>query len=191
MPISSLQLQGLDESLLPHAVALDQRALGGLWSLDGYRQELVRSSSRLVGLVSQVDLVDNMSEPRLLGIGCLWGIEDEAHIILLAVDPAYRRQGFGKMLLYGMLAIASRQSLVRATLEVRATNQAAISLYEKFGFQVAGRRKGYYSETGEDALILWLGKMQTPAFQATLQDWRPTIEQQLESHGWHPTFTEI
>ncbi|NOK78733.1 MAG: ribosomal-protein-alanine N-acetyltransferase [Chloroflexi bacterium AL-N5] len=168
----------LNETLLPDAVALDQRALGGLWTLNGYRQELERPSSALVGLVC------NPLKSPLLGMGCLWGIEDEAHIILLAVDPDYRRQGLGQRLLWGMLEIASQRHLARATLEVRASNTGAIALYEKFGFQMAGRRPGYYTETGEDALILWLGNMQTKAFERSLQQWQQTLEQQSAQQGW-------
>jgi [ribosomal protein S18]-alanine N-acetyltransferase len=178
----SLKLRYLDATLLPAAVALDQRALGGLWSLNGYRQELERPSSALVGLVRrQPDRAD------LLGMGCLWGIEDEAHIILLAVDPGYHRQGLGQMLLWGMLVVSFQRHLTRATLEVRASNQAAHALYQKFGFQTTGRRKGYYAETSEDALILWQGKMQTPAFEQKLQDWQCVIEQRIKSCGFNPS----
>lgn len=168
----------LDEALLPDAVVLDQRALEGLWTLNGYRQELVRPSSVLVGLLGH-----SLTSP-LLGMGCLWGIEDEAHIILLAVDPDYRRQGLGQIVLWGLLAIATRRQLAHATLEVRASNEAAISLYEKFGFQRVGRRTGYYAETGEDALILWRHQMQTPAFGRSLHQWQLTLCQQSAKHGW-------
>ncbi|MGB7413386.1 MAG: ribosomal protein S18-alanine N-acetyltransferase [Thermosynechococcaceae cyanobacterium] len=178
MPQRPLSLILLNETLLPNAVALDQRALGGLWTLNGYRQELERPSSALVGLVC-----DRLECP-LLGMGCLWGIEDEAHIILLAVDPDYRRQGLGQILLWRMLAIATQRHLSRATLEVRASNGGAIALYKKFGFQLAGRRVGYYAETGEDALILWLPKMQTTAFARSLQDWQQTLEHRSEQQGW-------
>ncbi len=169
--------------MLPAAVALDQRALGGLWGLEGYRQELERPSSAFVGVVKH-----HLSNVDLLGMGCLWGIEDEAHIILLAVDPCHQRQGLGQMLLWGMLAIATQRHLSRATLEVKVSNHAAHSLYQQFGFQTAGRRKGYYAETGEDALILWRGKMQTPAFQQQLQDWQRSIENRADSYGFTPAF---
>lgn len=182
-PDLKLKLQFLDAALLPAAVTLDQRALGGLWRLEGYRQELERPSSALVGLVKR-----QLNEVDLLGMGCLWGIEDEAHIILLAVDPSHQRQGLGQMLLWGMLAIATQRHLSRATLEVKVSNHAAQSLYKKFGFQTAGRRKGYYAETGEDALILWRGKMQTPAFQEQLQDWQRIIENRAESYGFNAAF---
>lgn len=183
MRSKSLDLRLLDAALLPAAVELDQRALGGIWTLNGYRQELERSSSALIGLVK-----NRVQDIDLLGMGCLWGIEDEAHIILLAVDPAYQRQGLGQMLLWGLLAIASQRHLTRATLEVRASNQAALSLYQKFGFQIAGQRKGYYVETGEDALILWLGKMQTPAFQQNLRNQQCDIKTRLEAYGFSPSF---
>ncbi|PZD73315.1 Ribosomal-protein-alanine acetyltransferase [Acaryochloris thomasi RCC1774] len=183
MQSESIKLRFLDAALLPAAVELDRRALGGIWTLDGYRQEFERSSSALVGLVKYQG-----QDINLLGMGCLWGIDDEAHIILLAVDPVYHRQGFGQLLLWGMLAIASQRNLTRATLEVRASNQAALSLYQKFEFQIAGQRKGYYSETDEDALILWLGKIQTPAFQQNLKDQQCDIKKRMESYGFNLSF---
>lgn len=183
-----LFLQYLTPALLHHAVTLDQKVLGGLWTLDGYRQELERSSSALIGIIPQPE--QDLDQP-LLGLGCLWGIEDEAHITLLMVAPNYRRQGFGQLLLCGLLAIAHQRNLARATLEVRASNQIALSLYQKFGFQIAGCRKGYYHQTNEDALILWRGHLQTPAFQKTLQSWQHILQRQLKSKGWQASFIEI
>ncbi|MFM6357835.1 MAG: ribosomal-protein-alanine N-acetyltransferase RimI, partial [Planktothrix sp.] len=66
---------------------------------------------------------------------------------------------------------AWKRKLERATLEVKASNQRAINLYQKFGFKEAGRRKGYYPDTGEDALILWRGDLHRPHFPQVLHQW--------------------
>lgn len=79
---------------------------------------------------------------------------DEGYVANLAVLPNFRRQGFGKALLFNLLKEAESKKLAFVTLEVRALNQNAISLYESFGFEKAGVRKNYYKEPLEDALLL-------------------------------------
>jgi ribosomal-protein-alanine N-acetyltransferase len=72
----------------------------------------------------------------------------------VAVDPTRRRQGIARALLGGLLAEAQARDLRLVVLEVRPSNREAIALYESFGFRVTGRRRGYYYDTGEDALIM-------------------------------------
>ncbi|MGH7278103.1 MAG: GNAT family N-acetyltransferase, partial [Candidatus Rokuibacteriota bacterium] len=72
----------------------------------------------------------------------------------IAVDPARRRHGFGRTLLQGVIEDARRRGLRVVALEVRPSNSEARGLYESFGFQVVGRRRGYYYDTGEDALVM-------------------------------------
>ncbi|OCR00729.1 ribosomal-protein-alanine N-acetyltransferase [Oscillatoriales cyanobacterium USR001] len=106
--------------------------------------------------------------PTLIGLACLWAILGEGHITMLGIHPDYQGQGFGKTLLYSLLKLAHQRQLEWATLEVRASNFAAISLYQKFGFKEAGRRRGYYQEPEEDALILWRSGLQQPEFEEDL-----------------------
>ncbi len=156
-----LELKPLTPDLLVEVVELDRRCLGGLWSVDGYQREIDSPNSDLLVLQQKRSLEDS---PLLVGLGCLWSIAEEAHITVLAVEPDYQRQGLGQILLYAMLSSAFRQGLEWATLEVKPSNQAAINLYEKFGFREVGRRKQYYQDTGEDALILWRHGIQKPEF---------------------------
>lgn len=173
------ELKPLSPADLPAAVALDQLVLGGLWSLDGYRQELERTSGELLGLMpanldpDKASVTPRPTFPPIIGMGCLWGILDEAHITLLVVHPDYRRQGLGQTLLWSLLQVARQRNLARATLEVRASNQAALHLYERFGFRVVGQRRRYYQDNGEDALILWRKGLQTSEFRGFLEDWHP------------------
>lgn len=117
------------------------------------------------------------------GLGCLWAIAEEAHITVLAIDPNYRNQGLGQAILYALLVSAHHRGLEWATLEVRASNAAAIRLYEKFGFREVGRRKGYYSD-GEDALILWRSGLQKPEFRLWIQDGDRQIQERLRRSGY-------
>lgn len=177
----SLQLKPATLDMLPAIVELDQRSLGGLWSLDGYQRELDSPNSEL--LVLQRDGSD-ASPSSLVGIGCYWAIVEEAHITVLGIAPEHQRQGLGQTLLHALLASAYKRGLERATLEVRISNQSARALYEKFGFQEAGKRRRYYQDTGEDALVLWRGGLQYPQFNHSLQDWKGSIQEVLSRSGW-------
>lgn len=105
----------------------------------------------------------------LLGVGCLWAILEEAHITTLAVEPLYQGRKLGSLLLAHLLQAASLRGLTRATLEVRASNQKALRLYQTFGFKAAGVRKRYYAD-GEDACILWCSGLSVLDRQARIAE---------------------
>jgi [ribosomal protein S18]-alanine N-acetyltransferase len=161
---------GLDVTISPISVdeidsilILDRLCFGGLWSIDSYRRELTNDNSYFLGIT-----VDKTLEPTtagIIGFGCFWAILDEAHITLLGIHPQYQSQGLGQLLLGALLDRARSIEMTRATLEVRASNNGAIHLYEKYGFQAAGRRKKYYQDTGEDGVIMWRGGLQHPNFK--------------------------
>lgn len=90
-----------------------------------------------------------------VGFIAVWRVLDELHINNLAVLPEHRRAGVASALLTRALADAAGRGATRATLEVRASNQPALRLYERFGFTVTAVRRGYYSQPEEDALVLW------------------------------------
>jgi len=182
--LQPLTLQPLTLAQVEAAVALDQRCLGGLWTANGYQREVDSPNSDLLALVAPGTDSKFSSESSIVGLACLWAILEEAHITLLLVDLPYRSQGFGQMLLYALLRLAGQRGLEWATLEVRLSNQTAIALYQKFGFERVGQRRGYYQDNGEDALILWRKGLQRPEFQACLNQWSLEIEQRLAQSGW-------
>ena len=102
----------------------------------------------------------NSQTLQLLGIGCLWAILEEAHITTLAIEPQYQGEKLGLLLLSNLLLCGRNRGLTRATLEVRASNERALRLYQKFGFKEAGERKRYYAD-GENARILWRSQLQS------------------------------
>lgn len=186
----SLTLQPLPQILLPDAAALDQATLGGLWNTDGYRQEFERPNSDLLGLW-QLPETNRDSKILLWGMGCGWTILDETHLVLLAVHPDFRQQGLGCAILLGLLTHARNRGSNYATLEVRASNQTAIALYEKFGFKTAGRRPNYYrddsSNKSEDALILWRSGLQTVDFKTqAIEHWK-ALKRCWAAQNWEIT----
>ena len=92
---------------------------------------------------------------EIIGFCSFWRVLDELHINNLAVAPEYRRARVATALLSRVLGDGAAMGAVRATLEVRQSNEAAQRLYERFGFAVAGVRRAYYSNPVEDALVLW------------------------------------
>jgi [ribosomal protein S18]-alanine N-acetyltransferase len=159
---SDLTIKPISVDEIDEIVILDRLCFGGLWSIDSYRRELTNDNSHFLGVSIEPDLAPDTS--GIIGFGCFWAILDEAHITLLGVHPQYQRQGLGTLLLTALLDKARSIEMARATLEVRATNQGAIDLYERFGFQTVGRRKKYYQDTGEDGIIMWRGGLQHPNF---------------------------
>jgi ribosomal-protein-alanine N-acetyltransferase len=107
---------------------------------------------------------------RVVGYGGMWVIMDEAHITTLAVLPELRRQGLGLRLMDAMLREAIRRGARRSTLEVRRSNLAAITLYERLGYRGAAVRKAYYSDTREDALVMWAEGLHTEAYSLKLKE---------------------
>lgn len=148
---------------LPDVVALDHRCFGGLWNEAAYSREITSPNSDLLVLETVVD-----ETPKIVGVGCLWAILEEAHITLLGIDPQYRRRGLGRWLLVQLLRSAGDRGLTHATLEVRKSNAVALALYSALGFRVAGERRRYYPDD-ENALILWKNNLQNPDFLKELQ----------------------
>lgn len=85
-----------------------------------------------------------------------WMIHDEGHILNVAVHPDFRRTGIGECLMRECIDHFSEKGAKYAILEVRSTNRGAIKLYEKLSFKPIGIRRGYYSDTGEDAIVMML-----------------------------------
>ena len=125
---------------------LDQRALGGLWSRDQWSRELSEAQRPCLGVIRG---------ERLLAMACGWLVVDELQIGAVAVDPDERRQGLGLRVMTALLSEGRAQGALNATLEVSATNTAAVNLYRQCGFSTAGIRRAYY-RNGDDALIQWL-----------------------------------
>jgi [ribosomal protein S18]-alanine N-acetyltransferase len=173
--VKSISLQTIDETLLPQVLELDRICFNGLWTIEGYQREIDSPNSELIALI-QAD--------RLIGYGCFWAIVDEAHITILAIHPDYQRRGFGQLILVALLDRACQRQMKHATLEVRISNQSAISLYEKFQFKVAGQRKNYYTDTGENASILWRGGLQTVEFESFLREKWDQIRDRLHQQQW-------
>lgn len=120
-----------------------------------------------------IDIVNNVTadyfvakdkNSQIVGFCGMHNVIGEAHITNIAVYSYLRKKGIGGRLISAMIKQAQKQRCEGITLEVRTTNNAAIRVYEKFGFKIEGIRKEYYAETKEDAYIMWLNFVKERSF---------------------------
>lgn len=132
---------------IPQIAALEKTCFSHPWSEELLRQALWNEAAAIV--------VAEGEDGTVLGYAGVSTVLDEGYIDNVAVDPRFRRQGVADELV-AALARFGRAKLAFLTLEVRASNAPAIALYAKHGFQQAGRRKHYYDDPREDAIIMTL-----------------------------------
>jgi ribosomal-protein-alanine N-acetyltransferase len=101
----------------------------------------------------------------IVGYAGLWLMVDEAHVTTIGIHPAHRGHGAGELLFIGLGDIAEQMRAHRITLEVRVSNLSAQALYRKYGLEIAGVRKRYYSDNGEDAYIMWSEALSSPEYR--------------------------
>ena len=120
------------------------------------------------------------------GFAGFWIMADEAHITNIAVRELYQRQGIGELLLISIIDMATELNTRFLTLEVRASNTAAQSLYYKYSFTRVGLRHGYYSDNREDAVLMSVEDITSASFQAHLQQLK-----QAHSRKWGIAFYQV
>ena len=141
---TDLQIRRLTYADLPQVIAIERRAFPTPWSLAMFVLELSKPSG--ICLAATV-------EERIVGYVVCSRYDTVWHVMNVAVDPDRRRRGIATALLGTLLERVGPDAQV--TLEVRRSNGGAIQLYERFGFRAAGRRRAYYHDNREDALIMW------------------------------------
>jgi ribosomal-protein-alanine N-acetyltransferase len=146
-PGTALRIRPLTYADLPAVLSIERRAFPTPWSLAMFVLELSKPSG--VCLAAE-------TEDGLLGYLVCSRYADIWHLMNVAVDPGARRIGVATALIERMKNEGGHEE--RYTLEVRVSNRAAIAMYERLGFRSAGRRLRYYSDNGEDAMIMWFGE---------------------------------
>ena len=132
---------------LPAVLSIERRSFPAPWALAMFVLEVSKPSGVCIAAVAGDEIIGYLVCSRYA---------DVFHLMNVAVDPDLRRLGVAARMVERMLDEAGRDE--RYTLEVRVSNHAAIAMYEKLGFRRAGRRRRYYSDNGEDAMIMWLGE---------------------------------
>jgi len=147
---SIYRIRAMQTADLVQVQYIDRNSFSLPWPTSAYNYELSNPQS----LLWVAEIPGEEKPPKIIGMIVMWLIVDEAHIATLAVEPEYRRQGIGRNLLAIALREAAHIGMREATLEVRANNLEAQSLYQKFKFEIVGFRPHYYRDNSEDALIM-------------------------------------
>jgi ribosomal-protein-alanine N-acetyltransferase len=137
-------------------LAIERRVYPRPWSAALFFSEIAQKASRMY-LVAH-------HRKRVVAYGGLMCQLDEGHITTLAVDPDFQHARVGSRVLLALATEARRRSMASLALEVRVANWQAQRLYSWFGFRPVGIRKNYYSETGEDALVMYIDDVQSDAY---------------------------
>ena len=132
---------------LEKVLEIEKKSFTTPWSEEAFKMEVEKN------MLAKYIVVED--EDDILGYGGIWMIVDEGHITNIAVHPNHRGKGIGNYLVEGLIDLCKRCEIYRMTLEVRVSNIVAQSLYRKYGFENAGIRPRYYSDTNEDAIIMW------------------------------------
>lgn len=145
--MNEISFRSMNLTDIDRILEIEYQSFAAPWSRAAFEGELVRNHFARYFVVE----VDGYA----VGYAGMWLIIDEAHITNIAIDPAFRGKKLGELLLRQMMTVAVWNGATRMTLEVRVSNKKAQHLYEKLGFRSYGVRKGYYSDNGEDAIIMW------------------------------------
>jgi [ribosomal protein S18]-alanine N-acetyltransferase len=185
-------LRPMEDGDLDQVSAMEREAFPTLWPPTTYRRELKNRMAEysvcvrddefvtiqpppgkkgLLGLFGRRNKPQQSVERQLLvGFVGVWYMAGEAHIVSVAVREAYKRKGLGELLVIGAIEMAMRRDCQVVTLEARVSNDPAIALYRKYGFNEVGLRRRYYSDNGEDAIIMTTDKLTSPEYEKLLDD---------------------
>jgi len=145
--MTKINVRGMRLKDIDAVYEIEKASFSTPWSKDSFIRE-IRDN-----LLAKYFVV--VYNDKLVGYGGMWLIIDEAHITNIAIHPDYRGKGLGSLLLEAMIDYARQSNIFKMTLEVRRSNTKAISLYKKHGFKECGIRPKYYTDNGEDAIIMW------------------------------------
>ena len=161
---SEVELAAMRRRHLRQVLRIESQVYPRPWSAALFLQEMTRKSDR-VYLVARWDA-------QVIGYGGVMLAPPEAHITTIAVDPAWHRNHVGTKLMLGLIDAAAAKGARSVSLEVRKSNLGAQRMYERFGFRPVGVRRGYYVETGEDAIVMWVEGIDLPKYREVLDGLR-------------------
>lgn len=148
------RLRPMQSSDLPAVLAIEETVFGDdAWPLSFFERDLANEHSTYV-VLELIGDDQGAQRAELAGYAGYWLLDDEANLMNIAIAPAWQGRGLGEYLLLETLLIMQGRGAAICTLEVRVSNVRAQALYRKLGSAVTGRRKRYYQNNGEDALLM-------------------------------------
>jgi [ribosomal protein S18]-alanine N-acetyltransferase len=198
-------IRPLEKEDLDQVNAIDREAFPTQWPPPNYKQELQNKIAHYIVATDDSRTLDPAAprksmfqrlmscfkkteadglKPQLFipGFAGIWMLVDEAHITNIAVRSEYRGKGIGGLLLIAIFDLASELNASFLTLEVRASNQTAQKLYERYGFMRTGLRRGYYLDNREDAIIMSTDTLTSPELQERIKALREALKGKLSGN---------
>jgi ribosomal-protein-alanine N-acetyltransferase len=177
---------------VPQVMAIERMSFTLPWSDYTYRHEILENRNAYYFVARRMDervirrpvswwerLFKREVQAPIVGYGGFWIVVDEAHISTIASDEKWRGYGIGELMLLAMIERSIELGAHEVTLEVRVSNTVAQSLYRKYGFEVVGRRPGYYRDNNEDADLMTVSGVHTEEYQVKLKSLRAALEDRL------------
>jgi ribosomal-protein-alanine N-acetyltransferase len=184
---------------------IDHEAFPSQWPPANYRQELQNKIAHYLVACDDTKVIDappataprkfsflswllprhkrrpspESPHPYIVGFSGIWMMAGEAHVTNLAVRRLYQGKGLGELLLLATIDLSSELKASFMTLEVRASNLVAQSLYSKYGFVQMGIRRGYYLDNHEDAIIMSTDTLNSPSFKEHIRQLREDLKKKL------------
>jgi ribosomal-protein-alanine N-acetyltransferase len=156
-----LHIEPMRESDVPLVQEIERHIFSTPWPRNAYYRELSsRNSAHYIVLKKDEEIV---------GYAGMWRMYDEAHVTTIGVRRDMQHHGYGRVLFAALVQAAYEMGAKWVTLEVRTSNDTATRMYENFGFKVIGRRKGYYTDNGEDAIVMWSDSIYSPRFRLAFE----------------------
>ena len=156
-----LSIEPMREADVPAVQEIERAIFSTPWPRNAYYRELSsRNSAHYIVL---------RRDEEIVGYAGMWRMYDEAHVTTIGVRQDIQHGGFGRVLFAALVQAAYDMGAKWVTLEVRTSNDNAMRMYENFGFKVIGRRKGYYTDNGEDAIVMWSDSIYSPRFRKAFE----------------------
>lgn len=174
------EVEPMQLSDIAEVMAIERLSFSNPWPASAFRYELLQND-RAYYFAARPRAPQTI--PPIVGYGGFWLAADEAHISTIAVHPDHRGRSLGELLLVTLIERARELGAGLMTLEVRVSNEVAQNLYQKFGFQEIGVRRGYYSDNHEDALLMTLVDLDSEAYGRQFSRLRSQLRERLQQKG--------
>lgn len=165
----NIKIRRMEKTDLSQVMEIEAEAYGEHhWSKESFCNELENNLSRYYSAVDK--------DGKLLGYLGAWFIFEEAHITTVAVRKENKKQGIANLLMLNLFDACYENMIKYVTLEVRVSNLPALGLYAKWGFKDVGKRKGYYQDNNEDALIMFTENIFHEKFKTIYNENKKNVE---------------
>ena len=166
-----LYLEPMHEADVPAVQVIEKDIFSTPWPRNAYYRELSsRNSAHYITLKREGEAGVAPLTGDIVGYAGMWRMYDEAHVTTIGVRKDLQHLGYGRILFAALVQAAYDMGAKWVTLEVRTSNDNAMRMYENFGFKVIGRRKGYYTDNGEDAIVMWSDSIYSPRFRKSFEE---------------------